>query len=135
MSFASWKDRKSIAQALRSVYRAETTEAGLAALDAFEAGHWGKRHPAIALSWRRHWDQVIPYFAFPEGVRRIIYTTDEMDKTWSAKFCYGACARATPWQRGAPAASSVRLPFHSPVGLERPRTRFGRVSHCATNCS
>lgn len=67
MSFASWKDRKPIAQALRSVYRAETAEAGLAALDAFEQGHWGKRHPAIALSWRRHWDQVIPFFAFPEG--------------------------------------------------------------------
>ncbi len=79
MSFASWKDRKPIAQALRSVYRAETAEAGLAALDAFEAGHWGKRHPAIALSWRRHWDHVIPFFAFPEGVRRIIYTTNAIE--------------------------------------------------------
>lgn len=80
MSFASWKDRKPIAQALRSVYRAETAKAGLAALDAFEAGHWGKRHPAIALSCRRHWDQVIPFFAFPEGVRRIIYTTDRLER-------------------------------------------------------
>ena len=79
MSFASWKDRKPIAQALRSVYRAETAEAGLAALDAFEAGHWGKRHPAIAQSWRRHWDQVIPFFAFPQGVRRIIYTTNAIE--------------------------------------------------------
>ena len=79
MSFASWKDRKPIAQALRSVYRAETAEAGLAALDAFEAGHWGKRHPAIALSWRRHWEHVIPFFAFPEGVRRIIYTTNAIE--------------------------------------------------------
>ena len=79
MSFASWKDRKPIAQALRSVYRAETAQAGLAALDAFEAGPWGKRHPAIAQSWRRHWDQVIPFFAFPEGVRRIIYTTNAIE--------------------------------------------------------
>lgn len=79
MNFASWKDRKPIAQALRSIYRAETAEAGLAALDAFEAGHWGKRHPAIALSWRRHWDQVIPFFAFPEGMRRIIYTTNAIE--------------------------------------------------------
>ena len=76
---ASWKDRKPITQALRPVYRADTAEAGLAALDAFEAGHWGKRHPAIALSWRRHWDQVIPFFAFPEGVRRIIYTTNAIE--------------------------------------------------------
>lgn len=79
MGFASWKDRKPIAQALRAVYRAETAEAGRAALDAFEAGHWGKRHPAIAQNWRRHWDQVIPFFAFPEGVRRIIYTTNAIE--------------------------------------------------------
>jgi putative transposase len=69
MSFASWKDRKLIAQALWSVYRAETPEAGLAALGVFEEGHWGRKHPAIAQSWRRHWNQVIPFFAFPEGVR------------------------------------------------------------------
>lgn len=54
MSFASWKDRKPIAQALRSVYRAETPEAGMKALVAFEEGHWGQKHPAIAQSWRRH---------------------------------------------------------------------------------
>ena len=70
MSFASWQDRKPIAQALRSVYRAETAEAGLAALDAFEESPWGKRHPAIARSWRRNWNQVIPFYAFSEGVRR-----------------------------------------------------------------
>lgn len=57
----------------------------LAAPDAFEAGPWGKRHPAIAQRWRRYWDQVIPFFTFPEGVRRIIYTTDEMDKTCRKK--------------------------------------------------
>ncbi len=79
MGFASWKDRKPIAQALRAVYRAETQEAGLAALEAFEQGPWGRRYPAIAQSWRRHWDQVIPFFAFPEGVRRIIYTTNAIE--------------------------------------------------------
>ena len=56
-------------------YRAE----GLAALKAFEQGHWGKRHPAIAQSWRRHWDQGILLFAFPEGVHRIIYTTNAIE--------------------------------------------------------
>ena len=79
MSFASWKDRKPIAQALRSVYRAETAAAGLAALEAFEEGHWSRKYAAIAQSWRRHWDQVIPFFAFPEGVRRIIYTSNAIE--------------------------------------------------------
>ncbi|CAN5501757.1 hypothetical protein BH10PSE7_BH10PSE7_42660 [soil metagenome] len=46
-----------------------------AALDALAQSRWGEKYPAIAQSWRRNWDLVIPFFAFPEGVRRIIYTT------------------------------------------------------------
>jgi putative transposase len=79
MGFASFKDRKPIAQALRSVYRAATPEAGLAALDAFEQSEWGRKYPAVGQSWRRHWEQVIPFFAFPQGVRRIIYTTNAIE--------------------------------------------------------
>jgi putative transposase len=79
MGFASFKDRKPIAQALRSVYRAATPEAGLAALDAFDEGEWGRKYPAVGQSWRRHWEQVIPFFAFPQGVRRIIYTTNAIE--------------------------------------------------------
>ena len=79
MGFASWKDRKAIAQSLRSVYRAENAEAGLAALEAFEQGPWGQKYPAIAQSWRRRWEQVIPFFAFSEAIRRIIYTTNAIE--------------------------------------------------------
>ncbi len=79
MGFASWKDRKAVAQSLRSVYRAENAEAGLAALEAFEQGPWGQKYPAIAQSWRRHWEQVIPFFAFSEAIRRIIYTTNAIE--------------------------------------------------------
>ena len=79
MSFASWKDRKEVAKALRAVYRAVDAKAGQAALDEFETGPWGKKYPAIALSWRRNWDLVIPFFAFPEAVRRIIYTTNAIE--------------------------------------------------------
>lgn len=79
MNFASWKDRKQVAQALRAIYRAVDAKAGLAALDAFETSPWGEKYPAIAQSWRRNWDLVIPFFAFPEGVRRIIYTTNAIE--------------------------------------------------------
>jgi putative transposase len=80
LAFVSWKDRKPVMPALRAIYRAADAEAGLQALQAFEAGPWGQKYPAIALSWRRNWQHVVPFFAFPEAVRRIIYTTDEMDK-------------------------------------------------------
>jgi putative transposase len=79
MNFASWKDRKEIAAALKTVYRAVDAKAGLAALDAFEASPWGQKYPAIAPSWRRVWDNVIPFFAFPEAVRKIIYTTNSIE--------------------------------------------------------
>lgn len=79
MNFASWKDRKEVAAALRDVYRAVSAEAGLAALQAFEAGPWGQKYPAIAPCWRRVWDNVVPFFAFPEAVRKIIYTTNSIE--------------------------------------------------------
>ncbi|MES0003510.1 IS256 family transposase, partial [Mesorhizobium sp. M0051] len=69
LEFVSWKDRKLVVPALRAIYRAKDAEAGLAALDAFDAGYWGQRYPAIAQSWRRNWQHVVPFFAFPESVR------------------------------------------------------------------
>jgi putative transposase len=79
LEFVSWKDRKAVVPALRAIYRARDAEAGLKALEAFETGDWGQRYPAIALSWRRNWTQVVPFFAYHEGVRRIIYTTNAIE--------------------------------------------------------
>jgi Transposase, Mutator family len=60
MDFASWKDRKAIAAALKTIYRGKDTDAGRQALDEFDAGPWGKKYPAIAQRWRRNWEHVIP---------------------------------------------------------------------------
>jgi len=79
MDFASWKDRKALAGALKAIYRAKDSDAAKAALEAFEGGHWGIKYPAIAQSWRRNWERVIPFFAFPAAVRRIIYTTNAIE--------------------------------------------------------
>ena len=79
LDYASWKDRKALAAALKPIYTALTAEAAEAALDAFEAGPWGVRFPTIVSAWRRAWDRVIPFFAFPPEVRRIIYTTNAIE--------------------------------------------------------
>ena len=50
-----------------------------AALADFEAGPWGQKYPAIGQSWRRVWQEVIPFFGFPGDVRRIIYTTNAIE--------------------------------------------------------
>jgi transposase-like protein len=79
LDYASWKDRKALAAALMPVYKAHDAEAAEAALTAFEAGPWGMRFPTIVAAWRRAWDRVIPFFAFPTDVRRIIYTTNAIE--------------------------------------------------------
>jgi putative transposase len=79
LSFVSWKDRKAVAAALKEIYRARNAETGQAALDAFDAGPWGRKYPVIAQSWRRNWAEVIPFYAFPDQVRRIIYTTNAIE--------------------------------------------------------
>ncbi len=80
LDFVSWKDRKPVVAELRKIYRAADAAAGRKALEAFEDGSWGRKYAAIGQIWRRQWEQVVPFFAFAPAVRKIIYTTDEMDK-------------------------------------------------------
>src|ERR1700745_2902157 len=62
----------------KAIYRGETAEAAAAELDHFEA-RWGKRYPAIGQAWRRAWDHVVPLFAFPPAIRKMIYTTNAVE--------------------------------------------------------
>lgn len=79
LAFATWKERKPLAVALRPIYTAASAEAARTALDAFEGGPWGRQFPTVVASWRRAWTQVIPFFAFPPAVRRVIYTTNALE--------------------------------------------------------
>ena len=78
MDQVSWKDRKALAAALKPIYQAPDALAAEAALTAFEQGPWA-RWPAIAQAWRRQWPQVVPFFAYPEEVRVILYTTNAIE--------------------------------------------------------
>jgi len=79
LDFASWKDRKLLAAAIKPIYTATSAEAAQAELDAFEQGPWGQKFPTVVAAWRRAWDRVIPFFAFPPAVRRVIYTTNAIE--------------------------------------------------------
>src|SRR5918912_351932 len=79
LAFVSYKDRKAVAAALKDVYRAGDAAAGEAALAAFEEGPWGRKYPAIGPAWRRAWDEVVPFYAFPAEVRRLLYTTNAIE--------------------------------------------------------
>jgi len=79
LGYASWKDRKQLAAAIKPIYTAPSAEAAEVALHEFEAGPWGQKFPTVVASWRRAWAHVIPFFAFPPAVRRVIYTTNAIE--------------------------------------------------------
>jgi putative transposase len=43
------------------------------------AEKWDALYPSISKSWRAHWTRVIPLFAFPEDIRKVIYTTNAIE--------------------------------------------------------
>ena len=77
--YASWKERKPLAAALKPIYTALNADAAAAAMDEFEQGPWSQKFPTVLASWLRTWDRVISFFAFPPGVRRVIYTTNAIE--------------------------------------------------------
>ena len=79
LEFVSYKDRKAVATALKDIYRAVDAATAEAALTAFEAGPWGRKYPAIGQAWRRAWPEVVPFYAFSEGIRRLVYTTNAIE--------------------------------------------------------
>jgi transposase-like protein len=79
LDYATWKDRKALARELRPIYTAATEAGAQAALEAFAASSWGAKYPTVVDSWRRAWEHVIPFFAFPPEVRRVIYTTNVIE--------------------------------------------------------
>ena len=78
LSLASWEDRKRLVPGLRAIYRAATIEEAQDRLEEF-AEEWDQKYPSIAASWRRNWEQVIPIFAYPQEVRRVLYTTNAIE--------------------------------------------------------
>jgi putative transposase len=78
LRFVGYGQRKEVATELRKVYAADTEEAALEALGAFEA-KYGKRFPTIAPAWRSNWERIRPFLAFPKEVRRLVYTTNAIE--------------------------------------------------------
>ena len=78
LNYVSWKERKQVAEDLKSVYRAATEEQARQEMAAF-AERWNPKYAPIAALWQRNWDRVIPFFAFPVEIRKMIYTTNAVE--------------------------------------------------------
>jgi putative transposase len=79
LSFCNWKQRQPVARELKRIYNAESAKAAAKRLEEFANSEWGKKLPAIVQSWQRVWEQVIPFFAYPLEIRKIIYTTNAIE--------------------------------------------------------
>lgn len=76
--YVGYKERKAVCADLRRVYTAETRGAAELALEEFDR-RWGKQYPTIAASWRKRWEEVVPFLDFPPEIRRAIYTTNAIE--------------------------------------------------------
>jgi putative transposase len=78
LRFVTWTDRKLVAADLKPIYKAATAEESEEHLNTF-AQKWDGKYPTISKSWRTNWEHIIPFFAYPEEIRKIIYTTNAIE--------------------------------------------------------
>jgi len=79
LRYASYTDRKKLAQALRPIYTAPTADAAEQALLELADSPLGRKHRSAIAVWERAWDRFIPFLAFPPELRKVIYTTNTIE--------------------------------------------------------
>ena len=78
LNYVGWKQRKEVAADLKLIYGATTREQAEIRLEEF-ARKWDVEYPTISPIWRRNWERVVPFLAYPEEIRRCIYTTNAIE--------------------------------------------------------
>jgi len=78
LKYVSWKQRKEMATDLKTIYRADTVELAEENLGLF-AKKWNPTHPTVSKSWSNNWERLIPFFAYPKEIRKVIYTTNAIE--------------------------------------------------------
>ncbi len=78
LRFVSYKDRKAVADDLKSIYKADTEELALNNLEHFN-NRWSKKYPHIYDAWKRNWDELSVFFKYPKALRKLIYTTNPIE--------------------------------------------------------
>jgi putative transposase len=78
LNYVGWKQRKEVARDLKLIYTAATDVEAEQQLADFSL-KWEAKFPMIAKSWRANWTRVIPFFAHPPEIRKVIYTTNAIE--------------------------------------------------------
>ena len=78
LRYVSYKDRKEVVSDLKKIYQSPTAEHGKKELENFSRA-WDSKYSLISKSWYSNWDKIIPFFAYPEYIRKAIYTTNAIE--------------------------------------------------------
>jgi putative transposase len=78
LNYVPWKDRKQVAADLKQIYTACNEEDARRCLAAFRS-KWNKTYPTIADMWERNWAGIVPFLAYPNFIRKAIYTTNTIE--------------------------------------------------------
>ena len=76
--YVNWKDRKQLCADLKTIYTSSTEQDAETALETF-GQKWDEKYPTISQMWRRHWENIIPFFDYPPDIRKAIYTTNAIE--------------------------------------------------------
>ena len=78
IKYIASKDQKAFIADLKPVYRADNESQALTELDALKE-KWGKKYPMVISSWENNWSKLSTYFKYPDGIRKLIYTTNTIE--------------------------------------------------------
>ena len=78
MKYVAYDKRKALAAAMRPIYAAPSLTAAETAFATF-ADTWGEKYPGVVATWQRAWNEFIPFLDFPVEIRKVIYTTNQIE--------------------------------------------------------
>lgn len=78
LNYVNWKQRKEVAADLKKIYQSATAFEAEMQLDKF-AQKWDAFYPMVSQIWRRNWERITPFLAYPAEIRKAIYTTNAIE--------------------------------------------------------
>jgi transposase-like protein len=78
LKYVSYKDRKPVVRDLKKIYQANNEKAARTAFEEFKA-KWSDKYGYAVKSWEANWDDLTHFLAFPQEIRKIIYTTNVIE--------------------------------------------------------
>jgi len=78
LKYVDEKDRRKVASSLRKIYTSISEEQARSSMKTFEV-EWGEKYRYVVEQWKSNWEELFAFMDFPEGMRKMIYTTNPVE--------------------------------------------------------